>query len=59
MPFKKVKVIKMVEEKRSDPNFDESYLEVEKAYKTNRKVVKVSESNGSTQPGSTENRKKS
>ncbi len=44
MPFKKVKVKRMVEEKRVDPKFDESYREVEKAYESKRKEVKVNES---------------
>lgn len=58
MPFKKVKVIKMVEEKRSDPKFDESYRDVEKAYKLKRFEVRVRESNGLTQTGSKEKQKK-
>lgn len=44
MPFKKVKVIKIVEEKRSDPKFDESYRDVEKAYKLKRREVEANKS---------------
>jgi len=58
MPFKKVKVIKMVDEKRSDPKFDESYLEVEKAYKLKRFDAESSKSNGLEQMDSTEKQKK-
>jgi|GEM_PF-6646743 len=44
MPYKKVKVKKMVEEKRVDPEFDESYRDVEDAYKLNRREVEASKS---------------
>ena len=39
MPFKKVNVKKMVEEKRIDPEFDDAYRDVENEYKLNRKEV--------------------
>jgi hypothetical protein len=58
MPFKKVKVIKIVEEKRSDPKFDESYRDVEKAYKLKRFELESSKSNGLEEMDSTEKQKK-
>jgi hypothetical protein len=58
MPFKKVKVIKMVEEKRSDPKFVESYRDVEKAYKLKRFELESSKYNGLEEKDSTEKQKK-
>ena len=58
MPFKKVKVIKMVDEKRSDPKFDESYRDVEKAYKLKRFEDESNKTNGLAQMDSTETQKK-
>jgi hypothetical protein len=58
MPFKKVKVKKMVEEKRVDPEFDEAYRDVENEYKLNQKEVEDSESNRLSQKDSTEKHKK-
>ena len=44
MPVKKVRVKKMVEDKRVDPKFDASYREVEDAYKLNRREVEANKS---------------
>lgn len=44
MPYKKVKVEKIVDEKRLDPKFDESYREVENAYKLKRREVEANKS---------------
>lgn len=41
MPFKKVDVRAVVDEKRKDLKFNETYKEIEKEYELNRKVVEA------------------
>lgn len=49
MPFKKMNVTKVVEQKRRDHEFNEHYLEVEKEYELIRLVVEARKSSGMTQ----------
>ena len=39
MPFKKIDIKKLVEEKRLEPGFNDSYKEIEKEYESVRSVV--------------------
>lgn len=49
MPFKKMNVRKVVEEKRKNHEFNENYIEVEKEYELIRLVVEARKSSGMTQ----------
>lgn len=49
MPFKKIDVSKVVDQKRSDSSFNNAYLEVEKEYELIRQVVEVRKELGVTQ----------
>ncbi len=49
MPFKKINVKEVIEEKRKDPEFDLQYLEVQKEYDLIRQVVEARKELGMTQ----------
>ena len=42
MPFKKMDIKKLIEEKRLEPSFDESYKEIKKEYDFVQSVVEKS-----------------
>ncbi|MBM7560915.1 helix-turn-helix domain-containing protein [Fusibacter tunisiensis] len=49
MPFKKIDVKKIVNEKRNNIEFNENYLEIEKEYELIRQVVEERKQRGMTQ----------
>ena len=49
MPFKKINVSKVIDQKRSESNFNNAYLEVEKEYELIRQVVEIRKELGVTQ----------
>lgn len=49
MPFKKIDVKRIVDEKRNDIEFNETYLEIEKEYDLIRQVVEARKQRGMTQ----------
>ncbi len=48
MPFKKIDVKRIVDEKRNDIEFNETYLEIEKEYDLIRQVVEARKQRGMT-----------
>lgn len=49
MPFKKINTEEIINEKRKNKEFDESYIEIEKEYALIRQVVEARKNKGLTQ----------
>lgn len=49
MPFKKIEVSKVIDQKRRDSSFNNAYLEVENEYELIRQVVEIRKELGVTQ----------